>query len=185
MPAVKNLTKAELEAGLDHIRLSPKDGGVLELIVRRPAVDEREVLEEARLDLIKGLVGDTWKVRGSKRTEDGSSHPEMQLNIMNARSVALVAGERERWPLAGDQLYLDLDLSDENLPPGSRLAIGAAIIEVTAIPHNGCLKFKARFGKEAVQFVNSDVGKRLHLRGINAKIIQPGIIRQGDLATKL
>ena len=95
------------------------------------------------------------------------------------------AGERERWPLAGDQLYLDLDLSDDNLPHGSRLAIGSAVIEVTAIPHNGCLKFKARFGKEAVQFVNSDVGKRLHLRGINAKIIQPGVIRQGDVITKL
>jgi hypothetical protein len=185
MPAIKHLTQAELEAGLDHIRRSPADAGVLELIVRRPAVDEREVLEEAQLDLVEGLVGDTWNVRGSKRTADGSSHPDMQLNIMNARSIGLIACDRERWPLAGDQLYLDLDLSDDNLPPGTRLAIGAAIIEVTVIPHNGCKKFFARFGKAAVQFVNSDVGKRLHLRGINAKIVRPGLIRRGDVVNKL
>ena len=185
MPAVKHLTKAELEAGLDHVLRSPKDGGVLEMIVRRPAVDEREILEEAQLDLVEGLVGDTWKVRGSKRTADGSSHPEMQLNIMNARSIALVAGDRERWPLAGDQLYIDFDLSSDNLPPGTRLAIGSALIEVTDQAHNGCIKFRARFGKEAVQFVNSDLGKRYHLRGINAKIVRPGVIRRGDVVKKL
>jgi hypothetical protein len=182
---VKHLTMAELEAGLDEIRSAPKDEGVLQLIVRRPHIDGREVLQEAQLDVAEGLVGDTWKVRGSSRTEDGSAHPEMQLNIMNARVAALVAQDKSRWSLAGDQLYVDLDLSDENLPPGTRLSIGSAIIEVTAIPHNGCKKFVSRFGLDAMLFVNSPVGKSLHLRGINAKVVQSGTIRAGDVVKKL
>lgn len=182
---VKHLTMEELEAGLDEIRRAPKDEGVLQLIVRRPATDAREILEEGQLDLAEGLVGDTWNVRGSSRTADGSSHPDMQLNIMNSRATELVAQGKDRWHLAGDQLYIDFDLSDENLPPGSRLAIGSAIVEVTAQPHDGCKKFVSRFGLDAMKFVNSPVGKELHLRGINAKVVQPGTIRVGDVVKKV
>lgn len=185
MEGPRHLTAAELEAGLAHVRLSPRDGGVLELIVRRPRIEEREILEEGELDLRVGLVGDSWSVRTSSRTADGSPHPDMQLNVMNARAIALVAGERARWPLAGDQLYLDLDLSAENLPPGSRLALGSAILEVTAQPHTGCQKFVDRFGLDAVKFVNSPAGRELRLRGLNAKVIEPGTIRVGDVARKL
>lgn len=181
----KHLTFAELESGLDEIRRSPKDEGVLELIVRRPTVDEREVLEEGELNPVEGLVGDSWIKRGSSHTPDGSSHPDMQLNIMNARVIALVAQDKTRWPLAGDQLFLDLDLSDENLPAGTHLALGSAVIEVTAQPHTGCKKFVARFGLEAMKFVNSPVGRQLHLRGINAKVVQPGVIRIGHTARKI
>lgn len=182
---VRHLTAAELEAGLAEIRRSPKDDGPLELIVRRPRVDGREVLTEGELHPSEGLVGDSWKERGSSRTADGSAHPEMQLNIINARAIALVAQGRERWPLAGDQLYLDLDLSGENLPPGTRLALGGAVIEVTAQPHTGCKKFVSRFGVEAMKFVNSEVGRRLNLRGINARVVRPGLIRVGDTARKI
>jgi hypothetical protein len=182
---IRHLTITELEAGLETIRQAPQDGGVLQLIVRRPRIGEREILAEAELDLADGLVGDSWKTRGSKMTADGSSHPEMQLNIMGARAVALVAADRERWPLAGDQLFLDLDLSTKNLPPGTRLALGAAVIEVTAIPHLGCKKFVSRFGVEAMKFVNSPIGRELNLRGINAKVVKPGTIRVGDAARKL
>jgi hypothetical protein len=182
---VKHLTMAELEAGLDEIRRAPKDEGVLHLIVRRPQLEAREVLQEGQLDLTEGLVGDNWKVRGSTSTEDGSAHPDKQLNIMNARAAALVAQDKARWHLAGDQLYIDLDLSDENLPPGTRLAIGSAIIEVTDEPHNGCKKFVSRFGLDAMLFVNSPVGKQLHLRGINARVVQPGTIRTGDVVKKV
>jgi hypothetical protein len=182
---VRHLTTAELEAGLDEIRRSPKDAGLLELIVRRPGVDEREVLEEAELDSSEGLVGDSWRERGSSRTPDGSAHPEMQLNIMNARAISLVAQDRGRWPLAGDQLYLDMDLSLENLPAGTRLALGDAVIEVTAQPHTGCKKFVSRFGLEAMKFVNSGVGRELNLRGINARVIRGGVIRVGDVARKI
>ncbi|OLE55937.1 MAG: MOSC domain-containing protein [Acidobacteria bacterium 13_1_20CM_3_53_8] len=182
---VKHLTIAELEAGLDEIRRAPKDEGVLRLIVRRPQTDEREVLEEGELNLLEGLAGDSWRMRGSSRTPDGSSHPEMQLNIMNARVAALVAQDDERWQLAGDQLYLDMDLSAENLPAGTRLAIGSAVIEVSAQPHTGCKKFVARFGLDAMKFVNSSVGRELHLRGINARVVQPGVIRVGDAVRKV
>jgi MOSC domain-containing protein YiiM len=185
MLETRHLTTAELEAGLENIRQAPKDNGILRMIVRRPAIDEREVITEARVNTEQGLEGDTWNIRGSSRTDDGTSHPDMQLNIMNARSVALVAQEPERWPLAGDQLYIDLDLSAENLPPGTRLALGTAIIEVTAQPHTGCKKFVARFGMDAVKFVNSPEGRALNLRGINARVIQSGTIRVGDVARKL
>jgi hypothetical protein len=180
----KQPTSEELEAKLDEIRHSPKDEGVLALIVRRPGTDEREVLQEGELDLVEGLVGDTWKIRGSRHTKDGSSHPEMQLNIMNSRAIALVAQDQDRWQLAGDQLYIDMDLSDANLPPGTRLALGSAVIEVTDQPHTGCRKFQARFGRDALEFVNSPVGRELHLRGINAKVVQPGAIRVGDRVRK-
>ena len=183
--AEKHLMMTELEAGLPQIQQSPQDGGVLEMIVRRPSHDERELLEEGNLDLTVGLVGDNWQTRGSKKTPDGSAHPEMQLTLMNSRAAALVAQSRARWPLAGDQLYVDLDLSEANVPPGTQLAIGTAIVEVTAMPHTGCKKFVARFGMDAVKFVNSVAGKQLHLRGINAKIIQSGTIRQGDTITKV
>jgi hypothetical protein len=176
---------SELEAGLDEIVQSPKDDGVLEMIVRRPRVGEREILEEAQLDLADGLVGDSWKVRSSKRTADGSPHPDMQLNLMNSRVVALVSQDKDRWHLAGDQLYVDLDLSEANLPPGTRLAIGSAMIEVTAQPHTGCAKFVERFGADAMKFVNSSERKDLHLRGINARVVRSGVLRVGDVVSKL
>jgi hypothetical protein len=175
----------QLEAGLDGIRRSPKDEGVLELIVRRPETDAREVLEEGELHLAEGLVGDSWKWRGSSRTPDGSSHPEMQLNIMNSRVIALVAQDKDRWQLAGDQLFLDMDLSDENLPAGTRLALGSAVIEVTPLPHLGCKKFVERFGLDAMKFVNSPLGRQFRLRGINAKVVQPGAIRVGQVVKKI
>lgn len=178
-------TVEELQAGLAVIRSAPKECGVLELIVRRPAVGVRDVLETGELDLAEGLAGDTWKDRGSTRTDDGRRHPDMQLNIMSSRAVALVAREKSRWALAGDQLYVDLDLSAANLPPGTRIAIGAAVVEVTSQPHTGCAKFVERFGLESMKFVNSPVGRALQLRGINARVVQSGTIRTGDAVMKL
>jgi MOSC domain-containing protein YiiM len=181
---MRHLTMAGLEAGLDVIQQSPKDEGVLRLIVRRPCLDARETLEEGELHPAEGLVGDSWKSRSSSSTPDGSAHPDRQLNIMNARVIALVAQDKDRWQLAGDQLYIDMDLSAENLPTGTRLVVGAAVIEVTAPPHNGCKKFAGRFGLDAIKLVNSPLGRQLHLRGINAKVVRPGLIRVGDVATK-
>lgn len=182
---MRHLTMAELEAGLEEIRKSPKDAGVLNLIVCRPRIEERAVLEEAELDLVEGLVGDCWSTRGSSRTAEGSANPEMQINIMNSRVIALVAQHKDRWPLAGDQLYIDMNLSSENLPAGTHLGLGSAVIEVTPPPHTGCSKFVSRFGLDAMKFVNSPLGKQLHLRGINARVVQPGIIRVGDVARKV
>ncbi|MGC3956881.1 MAG: MOSC domain-containing protein [Verrucomicrobiota bacterium] len=176
---------AQLEAGLETIRQSPKDIGVLRLISCRPNTDEREVLAEAQLDPTHGLVGDNWKARGSRSTPDGSANPEMQLNVMNARVIELLAQDQSRWALAGDQLYVDFDLSEANIPPGTRIAVGSAVIEITAPPHLGCKKFSARFGPDAVKFVNSPEGKELHLRGVNAKVVQSAVIRTGDSVKKL
>jgi len=181
---VRHLTREELERGLETIRQAPRVEGVLEMIVRRPQVGAREVLQEGELHLEDGLVGDSWKVRASSRTPDRSPHPGMQVNVMGARAAALIAQNREHWPLAGDQLYIDFDLSAFNVPPGTWIAIGSAVIEVSEEPHTGCGKFLARFGVEAQKFVNSATGRELGLRGINARVVQPGRIRVGDLVRK-
>jgi len=167
---------ADLETGLEEIHRSPKNEGRIEMIVRRPIKGQREVLNEGNLTLDEGLAGDCWK--------DHSPHPDMQINIMNSRVVALVAVEKERWPLAGDQLYIDMDLSEANLPPGTQLELGSALIEITAKPHTGCGKFAARFGVDAVKFVNSARGQEMHLRGLNARVIKPGVVRTGDAVRK-
>ncbi len=174
-----HLSAEELEAGLETIRQSPKDNGELVMIVRRPQTNEREVLTTGELDPKFGLVGDNWCERA------GADDPDTQLNIMNARAAALVAVDLDRRQLAGDQLFIDIDLSDDNLPTGSRLSIGSSVIEVTAIPHTGCKKFAQRFGVDAVKFVNTGPGKELHLRGINARVVQAGTIQAGDVARKI
>ncbi len=177
---MEHLTTEQLEAGLDEVRAAPRDEGMLALIVRRPEIDGREVLDVGELTIEDGLLGDSWLVR-----QGDVPDPDTQLNVMNARFTALVAGSPERWQLAGDQLYLDLDIGEQNLPVGTRVAIGEAVIEVTAIPHTGCQKFSARFGLEARRFVNSEVGKSLRLRGLNARVVTPGTIRRGDRVRKL
>jgi hypothetical protein len=155
------------------------------MIVRRPKVNLREMIEAGVLDIDNGLVGDNWLMRGSSRTTDGRGHPLMQINVMNYRFALLVAGSPERVPLAGDQLYVDLDLSEANVPPGTQLSIGEAVIEVTEIPHLGCKKFVERFGIDAMKFANSDLGRKHHLRGINAKVIKTGAIKAGDIVTRI
>jgi MOSC domain-containing protein YiiM len=183
---VVHRTREEMEQAVADIRRSPKNQGRLEMIVRRPAVGIREVIDEGKLDIAEGLVGDSWSRRGSHKSADRTQpHPEMQLNLMNTRTLAVVAGDRSRWPLAGDQLLVDLDLSGENLPPGTQLAIGEAVIEVTPMPHTGCGKFIQRFGVDAAKFVNGTVGRQLNLRGINARVVKPGRIRAGDDVIKL
>jgi MOSC domain-containing protein YiiM len=176
-------TPAELEAGMDHLRAAPRGEGIVKMIVRRPVEDERELVDEAELDLVEGLVGDSWHARG--RSGGRPANEKAQITVMNARSTALVAGDRERWPLAGDQLYVDFDLSGEHIPPGTRLAVGTAVIEVTDDPHTGCKKFSARFGLEALLFVNSPEGKALNLRGINTRVVEAGTVRVGDAIRRL
>jgi hypothetical protein len=175
----------ELEAALEEIRRAPSDRGRVDLVVRRPATGEREVLVEGTLDVSEGLVGDNWRIRGNRHTPDGSADPDMQLNVMNARVSRLVAVDPDRMALAGDQLHVDLDLSKANLPPGTRLVLGSAVIEVTETPHLGCAKFVERFGRDAMRFVNSPVGRELRLRGLNAKVVVAGTVRPGDEIRKL
>jgi MOSC domain-containing protein YiiM len=174
---VHHVERRALEDGLGEIRRSPKESGTVELIVRRPSEEEREVLAEAQLDPVQGVVGDRWH-------DGGSGHRDRQLTLMNARSAALIAQTRERWPLAGDQLYVDLDLSAAQLPPGTQLEVGSAVVEVTTEPHLGCGKFSRRFGVDALKFVNSDVGRELNLRGINTRIVSAGAVRTGDVIRK-
>ena len=183
--AARHLTVEELEAGLDHIRQSPADGGPLRMIVQRPDVDAREVAAEGKLDIATGLMGDGWKDRGSTRTPDGGPNPAAQVTIMNSRVLALLARSEERWPLAGDQLVIDIDMSTENLPPGARLSIGSAVIEISEEPHTGCAKFSQRFGDAALRFISTPMGRQMRLRGINTRVVRSGAIRVGDVATKL
>jgi len=177
---------SELEAGLPEIARAPAQEGIVELIVRRPAADEREVLQEGVLDVDEGLVGDDWLARGRLRAPDHSDpDPETQVTLMNTRVIALIAGDRERWPLSGDQLFVDLDLSPENLPTGTRLRVGSALVEVTDMPHTGCAKFSERFGPAAIRFVNSPSGRARRLRGMYVRVVEPGVVRPGDSIRKL
>jgi hypothetical protein len=169
-----------LAAGLDDVRRSPKDEGALVLLVSRPAPGERVVLDSGEIDLGVGLQGDTWVERGSSRTPDGSANPEAQVTVMNVRAARLVAVTDERVPLAGDQLYVDLDLSTENLPTGTLLEVGDAALEVTAAPHTGCAQFSARFGVDALRLTATPDGRFLRLRGINTRVVRPGTVSVGD-----
>lgn len=175
-------TREELDSSIEHVRASPGDTGSVELIVCRPLEGQRAVLPKAEVNTEDGLVGDSWKARGYK---NGPANLEMQINIMNSRATAALEDDRKRWPLAGDQFYVDFDLSKKNLPAGSRIQVGTAILEVTPEPHLGCKKFAEHFGKDAVMWVNSDEGKALNLRGINAKVIKAGEVNTGDSIRKL
>ena len=177
--------KVDAERWLAEVLRSPSERGRLELLVRRPASNEREVLQTGELDPIVGLVGDNWLARGSRSSADGAAEPDAQLNLMNSRCARLVAGGDERMPLAGDQLFVDLDLSAENLPAGTRLQIGSAVIEVTAKPHTGCARFTRRFGLAAHRWINGRAGKQHRLRGICARVVVAGTVTTGDVIVKL
>ena len=163
------VARATLDASVDEVRGSPTDDGRIELIVRRPAEGEREVLESAELDTEQGLVGDRW-----------SGTPDTQLTLMNARSARVIAGEPENWPPAGDQIYVDFSLAGADIPPGTRIALGSAVVEITPEPHTGCGKFVRRFGVDAMKWVNSPVGRELNLRGVNARVVTGGTVSVGD-----
>jgi MOSC domain-containing protein YiiM len=183
--ASRHLTLDELRATLPHVRRAPTDTGVLRLIVRRPAVEARQILEEGALDEAEGLVGDNWRARSSSRTDDGSPHPGTQITLMSVRAIGAISPDEGRWPLAGDQLFVDLDLTCSNLPPGTRLQVGDAVLEVTEQPHTGCAKFIERFGLDAMKWVNSPEGRELNLRGIYARVVTSGRIRRGDTISKV
>ena len=176
-------TLAELAAAQAHLLAAPDDEGVLRLIVTRPSQAHRVVLDTGQLDMERGLAGDNWLERGNRHRADKSADPDAQITVMNIRVAELVAGSPDRIPLAGDQLYVDLNLSIDNLPVGSQLAIGDAVLEVTPPPHTGCAKFVDRFGADAMQFVNSREGRKNRWRGMNTKVIRPGSIRAGDLVS--
>ncbi|MGQ0617602.1 MAG: MOSC domain-containing protein [Acidimicrobiia bacterium] len=182
---MEHVTAGALAAGTDAVRRSPADGGRVDLIVRRPAPAEREELTASLLDTEVGLVGDSWPWRPRPGADDGRPDPDRQLALMNSRAAALVAVTPERWALAGDQLYVDLDLSAHNLPPGTGLAVGSAVLEVTSQPHLGCQKFSRRFGPAALRWVNSDVGRELRLRGLFARVVTAGAVEVGDAVRKL
>ncbi len=179
-----HLTMTELEAAMAEAGPSPADDGVVEMIVCRPEDEQRQVLDQGQLDPIEGLVGDNWRARGSRHTEDGRADPDMQITLMNSRVIGVLAGDRGRWPLAGDQLFVDLDISAQNMPPGQRFTIGEAHLEITAVPHTGCAKFTERFGSDAIRYVNSPEGRAARRRGVYAKVIKPGLIKTGDRINK-
>jgi MOSC domain-containing protein YiiM len=181
LSAMQDQLDRTFDAQLDDVRSAPEDHGLVELIVRRPADDEREILEEATLDPGFGLVGDRWAARHGHEPV----YLAAELTVINTRVLAVIEPDRTRWPLAGDQLYVDLDLSEENLPIGSRLAVGSAVIEISETPHTGCAKFSSRFGSDALRWINSPTGRAHRMRGLNAWIVEGGTVRPGDTIRKV
>ncbi len=172
-----------LERGLTHIKAAPADGGTLRMIVRRPTVEARETLEQGHLLVEAGLEGDNWRERYVAKGRD--VNPDAELTLINTRLAQLIAGSEDRWALAGDQLYVDLDLAEDNLPVGARLQVGEAVIEITPKAHTGCKKFVQRYGMPAMLFVNSEAGRALRLRGVYARTVKGGAIAVGDTVRKL
>jgi MOSC domain-containing protein YiiM len=181
----KHRSFAELQQGLPFILAAPQDDGVLRSIVERPSHGERLTPKASEVSLARGVHGDHWEKGCWRTTEDGKPDPDVQICIMSARCIELIAGSIENWPPAGDNLFIDMDLTPANMPPGQRFAIGTALFEITGVPHNGCDQFIARFGRDAVLFVNTGDGKRLRLRGIYARVIKDGRIAAGDRVAKL
>jgi MOSC domain-containing protein YiiM len=175
----------QLQAGLPDILASPSDNGVLEGIVIRPGAGQRRELDSCSISLAGGAEGDHWAKGCWMSTDDGHPHPDVQICIMNARCIARIAGERSNWAPAGDNLFIDMDLTPANLPAGQQLAIGSAIIEVTDTPHNGCANFTKRYGRDATIFVNKGEGRALRLRGIYARVVQDGRVAVGDRVVKV
>jgi hypothetical protein len=178
-------TKDQILSGLHHVTDSPTDGGILEFIVVRPSVGARELRARAYLSRESGVDGDRWPTSRWLTLPDGRPDPRVQVSLMNARILRLVSGGVERISLAGDNLIVDLDLSERNIAPGQRLAVGEAVLEASDVAHTGCRKFMERYGREAVKLVNSAEGKRLHLRGLYASVIEAGVVRVGDPVRKV
>lgn len=182
---IEHPTVETLETGLEIIRNSPQDNGTLEMIVVRPAKNQRSTLQECELSLKRGVEGDHWANGCWKSLPDGSPDPDVQVTIMNSRCLKLISASSSQWPLAGDNLIVDMDLSVQNLQPGQKLSIGSAILEITSVPHTGCNNFKERFGIDSLKFISSKIGKELRLRGIYARIIRDGHIKVGDRLKKI
>ncbi|HSM34666.1 MAG TPA: MOSC domain-containing protein [Anaerolineae bacterium] len=178
-------TVDELEAGMAMLLGSPTEAGTLRLVVRRPGKGQREIVEVGQLDTDVGLVGDDWVNRPGSHSDKPS--PYAQVTMMNARVAELISGDPDpaAWAQCGDQLYLDLDLSEANMPAGSRVGIGEAVLEIQAEPHTGCLQFRQWWGADALRFISTDRGRQMRMRGANAIVLQSGLVRPGDIARKL
>lgn len=177
---MRYVTTAELENNLHYILSSPKDAGRVESIIVRRRKNERELRKEVFLSLEKGVEGDRWF-----DLSKGEPDPRRQLTIINSRLIKLLAQSEDRLCLAGDNLITDFDLSVSNLPVGQRLTIGNVIIEISDVPHTGCLKFAERYGNDSVEFINAPERSNLRLRGVYAKFLNSGLIYLGDSINKI
>jgi MOSC domain-containing protein YiiM len=184
-PPTPAMPARDLERHTAHVRAAPQDKATISLIVTRPGTDQREVVESARLTPEEGLVGDHWLALGSSKMPGGVANPEAQITLMSTRVLEAIEADRARWPLAGDQLYLDMDLSESNLPAGTRLAVGDAEVVVTELPHTGCVKFAGRFGHDALRWISTHEGRSMRMRGMYVRVVRAGAIHTGDAVRRI
>ncbi len=178
-------TAEQLEAGMAGVLDAPSEEGPVRLVVRRPGRGQREILEEGQLDTERGLIGDDWINRPGMNRDTPSPHA--QVTVMNARVAELISGDPEpaTWAQCGDQLYVDLDISEANMPTGTRFSVGDAVLEVQAEPHTGCVQFRSWWGGDALRHISTTEGQALRMRGVNTRVVQSGTVRPGDAARKL
>jgi hypothetical protein len=164
---------------------APKDGAAISMLCLRPERNKRRVVDEITLTRENGIPGERWKDQPWLRTEDGAPHPGIQVSILQQRVLDLVWRDRENTVHPGDTFIADMDLSEANLPVGQVLEIGEAVLKVSEVFNDGCVKWKARYGREAKDWITMPGHPELRLRGVLCSIERDGIIREGDILRKI
>ena len=178
-------TRDELDAAIPHILAAPKDGAAIEILCLRPERGQRRFVDEIEVTRAQGIPGERWATQPWLRLEDGRPHPGIQVCVISRRVLDLVWRDREATPHPGDTFVVDMDLSEANLPAGQLLRAGSAVLRVSEVFNDACVKWKVRYGEAAKDWVTAPGHPALRLRGILCSVERDGRIRNGDRLSKI